>query len=84
MPPFIYAYDRKQNWVLHFLAQQEFTVSEIDEYTIERRDRREDMVKHTILNGELNRQPPSFNRRLAYGGLCTLHLLLVGISKRVG
>lgn len=39
--PFIYAQDRKRTWVLHFLARQQFTVSEIEEYAMERRRRRE-------------------------------------------
>jgi hypothetical protein len=34
-----YAYDRKRTWSLYFLARQQFTVSKIAEYTIERRDR---------------------------------------------
>jgi hypothetical protein len=39
--PFIYAYDRKRTWVLHFLARQQFTVSEIEEYAMERRNIRD-------------------------------------------
>ncbi|KAJ5483603.1 hypothetical protein N7530_002849 [Penicillium desertorum] len=32
---FLDSHDRKRTWVFHFLARQEFTVSEIEDYTIE-------------------------------------------------
>lgn len=37
----MYAYDRERTWSLYFLARQQFTVSKIAEYTMERRDRLE-------------------------------------------
>jgi hypothetical protein len=47
MPLFTYAHDRRQTWVLCFLARQQFTVSEVEKYTIENRNREEGTVKTT-------------------------------------
>jgi len=46
--PSAYAYDRKRNWILHFLARQEFTASEIEDCATESRSEMTDIAKTNV------------------------------------
>jgi hypothetical protein len=81
VPPFMYAHEGKWTWVLHFPARQQFTVSEIDKYAMERRNRREEEGQNNNNNNNTTNSSEHIFKNTAYQTTLSAYLLARASSR---